>query len=617
MTDLSPELENRKEMEMEGNLRQGAQNALELVAIVPPPKEQRVARRAQHYPEDMRRDRYALPTCLKSSSPVAYRTRMNLSEEEGRDALKLLALKPPRKFENGALIKDQDLFEESALGILSSRQSTNFYGQKQRTFGPKHSVALAEILNQIQGASPLEGAAYTHVILTRPYSTPFTKLLTLAGHKPVLSLLSVPWRAIKKRYFKATDIPTIAYLRWLHLGILADGIERAVCIASEGQRSALVHLSPFCGELRAKNQELIQKLQDLCKLSPKEQSEGWEVSMVVQVGYIPQLDRVVMPTATWRKLGATLLALRSERIQPGVNHDPKSPPQYHSRQDMDVSEEFTFQAGRAAYNAFVRWTGVDREIAKQLLLNDRVDVLTQNGKERLRRIRRALSDATDSLIRDFPLWADLPTGRLFSRNAARGRKAFALAGQRIYIMGLSKDELRQHKLDWDLAVCATGAAAARGGLYAELMGCVNIPKNCDLLAGVCLMAGPVNQNDIGKTFYGQPDLLDETMSSRRPTSLLVWTLKAKTIADPIGNEEQLLNAARKGALVDLRCGPHHLILMSSKDGFQPFRQEGETVSFERAYADQGNFLKAPNGDGIEGNEGSSWAGRDAILWSDV
>lgn len=614
MSDLSPDRAPNQEplSPAEG----GAQNQLELVTIAAPPEAQRVARRAQHYPEGIRRDRYALPTRLRSSSPVGYRVRPNLSEDEGRSALQLLSLTPPERFVEVAPLKEQALFEESSLGILSSRQSTNFYGQKQRTFGPEHSERLYAILSEMEGASPLVGAAYTHVILTRPYSTPFTQLLTLAGHKPLLSLLSVPWRAIRKRFFKATDIPTIGYLRGLHLGILADGLERAVCVASEGTRAALVHLAPLCGSLRKANQAQVKRLTALCALSSKELSEGWEVSMVVQVGGVAEGDRVLMPHNTWRRVGATLLSLRSERIQPGVNHDPKAPPQYHSRQDMDVSEDFTFQAGRAAYNAFVRWTGVDRALAKRLLLNDRVDVLTQNGKERLRRIRRALSDATDSLIRDLPLWADLPTGRFFSRNAARGRKAFALAGQRIYIMGLSRPELAKEGLDWDLAVCATGAAAARSGLYAELMGCVQIPEGCDLLAGVCLMAGPVNQNDIGKTFYGQPDLLDESMSSRRPTSLLVWTLKAKTIADPVGNEEQLLNEARKGALVDLRGGPHQLVSISTSSGFMPLRKTDDLISYERAYGDQDNFLRSPDGVGIEGNEGAPWEGGDLELWGD-
>ena len=53
-------------------------------------------------------------------------------------------------------------------------------------------------------------------------------------------------------------------------------------------------------------------------------------------------------------------------------------------------------------------------------------------------------------VRDLPLWVDLPTGKLFSRNANKGRKAFALAGQRIYLMGLSGEELQQNHIDWGL-----------------------------------------------------------------------------------------------------------------------------------------------------------------------
>jgi hypothetical protein len=409
-----------------------------------------------------------------------------------------------------------------------------------------------------------------------------------------------------KRFFGAHDIPTIGYLQGLHLGILADGIERAVVIASEGQRKANTLLAPFCGAERKHNQEVIRKITQLCKLSGKEKREGWTVAMVVQCGQVAQDEQIQLSKPLWRTFGANLMAFRSERIQPGVNHEPKAPPQYHQRQDMNVSDEFTVQAGRAAYNAFCRWTGVSREDAKSLLLNDRVDVLTPNGKTRLRKIRRALGDATDCLVRDLPLWADLPTGRAFSRNAARGRKAFALAGQRIYIMGLSKKELDKHQIDWDLAVCATGASAARSALYSEIMGCINIPEECDLLAGVCLMAGPINQNDIGKTFYGHPDLLDESLSHIDPTSLLLWTLKAKTVADPIGNEEQLLNPNKKGALVDLRCGPHQVISISKDQGFAPMRLEQGRINQERAFADQENFVIAPDGTPIQGNQGKSW-----------
>ena len=93
-----------------------------------------------------------------------------------------------------------------------------------------------------------------------------------------------------------------------------------------------------------------------------------------------------------------------------------------------------------------------------------------------------------------------------------------------------------------------------------------------IFSHICLMAGPVNQNDIGKTYYGIPDLLAENFGSRDPTSLLVWTLKAKTVADPLGNEEQLMNRARKGALVDLRPGPHEVIQVMRGRQLQSFRK---------------------------------------------
>lgn len=601
-----------------------SQNLIEVVKVDPPPQDERVSRDARRYPPEHKRDRYALPSSLKSHSPIGYRTRLNFSAEEMSEYMQLLSLEPPTRFTKTTL-KEGDLFDEVSLSVLSARQSTNFYGQKQRTLGPKGSARVAEVLRNHLGAeSVVEGATYTHITLTRPYRTPFTMLLTFAGHKPLLSLLSVPWRAIKKRLWGVTDIPTIGYLRGLHLGILADTMERAVVIASEGTRRAHVILSPFCGDARRENAQLIRELTKLCGLSAQERRAGWRVSMVTQVGGASPEQQIQLKggSAAWRKFGAALLALRSERIQPGVNHEPKAPPAYHRRQSMNVSEELTFQAGRAAYNAFSRWLNIDRELAKELLLNDRVDVLTPNGKSRLRKIRRALSDATDCLVRDLPLWVDLPTNRAFSRNANRGRKAFALAGQRIYLMGLSQRELERHQLDWDLAVCATGAAAARSALYAELMGCVEVPEGCDMLAGICLMAGPVNQNDIGKTFYGHPDLLDETLSHRGPTSLLVWTLKAKTIADPIGNEEQLLNAQRKGALVDLRCGPHLVASLDLDDRdtgdprvFSPMRSTGESLNEERAYAEVGNLLTDLEGGEIEGNAGVKWASSDEVLWS--
>ena len=103
--------------------------------------------------------------------------------------------------------------------------------------------------------------------------------------------------------------------------------------------------------------------------------------MVVQVGYAQAEEALDIPPQTLRKFGANLMAFRSERIQPGVNAEEKAPPAYQSRQSMDVSEAFTVMAGRAAYNAFAHWTGVGRERAKDLLLLERIDVLTPGGKE--------------------------------------------------------------------------------------------------------------------------------------------------------------------------------------------------------------------------------------------
>ncbi len=573
-----------------------------------PAKEQRVKRLAKFAEPGERKNRYTLPDGLESTSPLGYRMRMPLTESEIEQALTLLSLERPKAFVEAQPLTEQELFEECSLGILSSRQSTNFKGHQQVTFGPEESAKIAGLLRELgkQDAEVLDHAAYTHVVLSRPYRTPFTMLLTLVGHRALTSLITVPWRAFKKRTQFVSDIPTIGYLQQLHLGILADATERAAVLASAGRRRAQVHLSPFCGA-RKQNKKIIAELEKMCGLTLSERMQGYRISMVAQVGEVAADEHVVIDPKVCRKVGANLLAFRSERIQPGVNQEEKAPEGYQHRQDMDVSDDLTVMAGRAAYNAFAHWTGVDREQAKSLLLMDRVDVLTPNGKERLRKLRTDLGEITDKLVRDLPKWADLPTGKMFSRNAAKGRKAFALVGQRIYIAGLSREALKQEGIDWEVALCAVGASAARSSLFVELMGTYNLPGDCDLLAGTCIMAGPVNQNDIGKQFYGYQDLLSDNYGHLDPTSLLVWTLKAKTIADPTGNEEQLLNAARKGALVDLRCGPHEVVKVSQQGKLQPMRSHEGKLNQERAFFEQGNFVTDPSGKEIEGNRGKPWS----------
>lgn len=584
------------------------QKPLELVTITPP--ENPVQRRATFSKPDEKKTRYSLPNSLASASPVGYRTRVSFTKEEATQLLPLFSLERPCSFKKDAQPPvEQELFEESSLGILSARQSTNYKGHRQITVGPEDSAQLVPLLKKLRRveAEPLEHATHTHVVLSKPYRTPFTLLLTFIGHQPVKSLLTVPKRALDKKTKHIDDIPTIGYLQHIHLGILADGMERAALIASKGKRKAQVFMAPFCDETQIQNRDTITKIEKIVGLSAAEKRQGWRIALISQVGEVSNKEKITLSDDTiWRKLGASLLAMRSERIQPGVNQEEKAPERYHNRQDMDVPDELTVMCGRAAFNAFVHWTGCDREISKDLLLMERIDVLTPNGKTRLREVRDMLNNVTDRVMKNIPLWADLPTGKALSRNASRGKKAFALAGQRIYIGGLDRKKLFAHNIGWQHAVRAFGACAARSALTAEFMGCVDLPENCDLLTGICLMAGPINQNDIGKSFYGNKDLLCEAYPDLDPTSLLVWTLKAKTIADPVGNEEQLLNAQRKGALVDLRPGPHEVAFIKHHGKLNPMRKQQDRVNAERAFHDVNNFLTDPEGTQIPGNQGSPW-----------
>ncbi len=594
-----------------------AQNPVELVPVQAPEVSQRVRRPAEPAAEGEKRTRYTLPMALHSGSPVGYRTRVSMTQEEAAEAAQLFSLERPAAFNAGPPVTEQEFFEEVSLGVLTARQSTNFRGHKQVSFGSKKSAEIAKLLSEAAGreAEVLDGAQMTHVVLTRPYRTPFTLLLTFVGHKMGLNLLTVPWRAIKKRFFHADDIPSIGYLQHLHLGVLADAMERAAVIASEGRRGAQVFMAPFAGAPdRRRNRRILDRLHELCELSPAELSQGWRVGLVAQVGSLP--EPLPISRAVCRKVGANLMAFRSERIQPGVNAEESAPDGYQHRQDMDVPEALAFMAARAAYNSFEHWTGCDREEAKSLMLLERIDVLTDGGKQRLRQIRADNNAITDCLIDNLPLWADLPLGRALSRNANRGRKAFALVGQRIYVGGLDKAQVESVGIDPTLACQAIGAASSRSAQVCELSGCIDLPEDCDLLVGTCLMAGPVNQNDIGKQFYGFKDLLSDAHPSKQPTSMIVWTLKAKTIADPLGNEEQLLNPRRKGALVDLRPAPHEVVSVHDERSIRPFRRAQGRTSEERAFADQGNFVRSPDGQHIPGNPGSAWprALAESALW---
>ncbi|MCO4744195.1 MAG: hypothetical protein KC912_05365 [Proteobacteria bacterium] len=587
---------------------------LHAVVIAPPETELRAQRTARFAAEGERKNRYSMPEKLESASPVGFRHRVRLSLEEANAVLPLLSLDRPTGFGPPQPLTDGELFEESSLGVLTARQSTNFRGHRQVSFGGEDAKKVSALLTRLKHLeAPVLGSASTvHLVFARPYRTPFTALLTLIGHRPVRSLGTVPARLYRKLRHFEDDIPTIGYLKELHIGVLADAMERATLIASRGKRRAQVFSKPFADrERRVENRAVLDEIYALCNIGRRGRRAGWHLVLAAQTGTALEGEGMDLPDALWEKVGANLMSLRSERIQPGVNHEPSAPPAYQMRQEMSVPDELTVMCGRAAYNAFAHWTGVSRERAKELLLLERVDVLHPNGKRRIRQIRGELGAISDDVIANIPKWADVPAGGFFTRNAARGRKAFALAGQRIYITGLSREEVAAEGLSWDQAVRAVGAASSRSALFAELMGVTELPDDCDLLAGICLMAGPVNQNDIGKQFFGYRDMLSYEYPDRDPTSLLVWTLKAKTVGDPIGNEEQLLNEARKGALVDLRAGPHDVVEVMRDGGLKPFREGG---SSERAFAVVGNFVVDPDGREIKGNRGKAWPKSSERLW---
>src|SRR5699024_12677510 len=59
---------------------------------------------------------------------------------------------------------------------------------------------------------------------------------------------------------------------------------------------------------------------------------------------------------------------------------------------------------------------------------------------------------TDFVVDTIPKWADVPLRGFLTRNAERGRKAFALTGQRIYIGGLDHAMVTAASLGWRHAI---------------------------------------------------------------------------------------------------------------------------------------------------------------------
>jgi len=152
--------------------------------------------------------------------------------------------------------------------VLSARQSTNYRGQRTIILNKSDSEQALRLLRQLDGleAPALENATHTHIMLSRPYRTPFTTLLTFIGHKPFVSMASVPWRFYRKVSADVDDIPSVGYLQHLHVGIWADHMERAALIASGGRRKAQVFMQPFTDSKAQKNQTTIREIEKLAGL---------------------------------------------------------------------------------------------------------------------------------------------------------------------------------------------------------------------------------------------------------------------------------------------------------------------------------------------------------------
>jgi len=571
-----------------------------------------------------KRSRHHLPERLESSSPLGYRTRVSLAPEEARLALALPSRAEARRFMDTATpyrTLESTLFEEAALGVLVSRQSTNFFGQRQVTLGPSWSGKVEALLDALEGreGAVLRGAAHTHLWLGRPYQTPFTALLTFVGHPPLADVLTVPFRALRKGVAGHADIPSIGWLPHVHAGILSEQVSRAVALAHAGRMGVRTFLRPFVGEAAQRNAPLLSDLEKAAGLNVLDtRLGGWRLMGVTQVGVLPPGDRLpfadlddALPNGRSRmarRIAATAMAFRSERVLPGhllgVELPENVPWIYREPEETTVPQALMDEVLRAARDAFEERLGYGvPEGVRDALLVHEIDTTSAPGQTEITLIRQELDEVTQRIRKNLPVWADAVSLGALARLVEQGTKAFALSGQRVVIFGLDGELLRGTGVDFEHAVRAVGAAIARACWIFEIAGSTEIPEGADLLGGVCAMAGPVNLNDIGKSFYGHADLLRRNYGQGLPTSLAVVCFKAKTPADPIGNEEQLLNRTKRGPLVDLRKGPHEAVALRASPESRVVPMRADPVSRERAFHDVGNFVAGPDGREIEGNRG--------------
>ena len=87
-------------------------------------------------------------------------------------------------------------------------------------------------------------------------------------------------------------------------------------LASRGSRKAQIFVKPFAGGAREDNREALRALEKMAGVTSVDRAGGWRLSIVGQVGVVPEEESVSLTPETARKIGANLLAFRSERVQP-------------------------------------------------------------------------------------------------------------------------------------------------------------------------------------------------------------------------------------------------------------------------------------------------------------
>ena len=123
------------------------------------------------------------------------------------------------------------------------------------------------------------------------------------------------FRSYRKRFHYDDDLPTIGYLQHLHVGVLADSMERAAVLASAGRRQAQVHMAPWCGRGREANKPVCHAIEEMCGLTVAERAAGWRVALA-HIELLSGFGLITLGVATRVVFGHSGERTQLERFHP-------------------------------------------------------------------------------------------------------------------------------------------------------------------------------------------------------------------------------------------------------------------------------------------------------------